>query len=195
MSVSLFSCLSLSLSLDMSVSVSLLTCLSLSLSSQISKVHQLSGLLTFMLLLRTLLRSRSVWCARGVCLSCVCVCVSCVCVSVWHAENLRPTTERLYLVKSLPLSLLISLSFSSTLSITMTMCTRPVGCLCTHGPDLPFVQVRGPWPILCWANMLASCKKLMSRYSCASLVPIGMKWGCIYAGRKKRCGSLTMKVM
>ena len=40
----------------------------------------------------------------------------------------------------------------------------------------------GPWPTPCRANMFASCKKHLSRYSCASLVPRGMRWACICAG-------------
>ena len=32
-------------------------------------------------------------------------------------------------------------------------------------------------------------------FRCAGLVPLRMKWACICAGRKKKCGSLTMKVM
>ena len=31
--------------------------------------------------------------------------------------------------------------------------------------------------------MFAPCKKQVSGYSCASLVPLGMKWDCICAGR------------
>ena len=44
------------------------------------------------------------------------------------------------------------------------------------------VRVRGLWPILCWLNMFASCKKQLSWHSCANLVPLGMKWACICAG-------------
>ena len=29
--------------------------------------------------------------------------------------------------------------------------------------------------------MFASCKKLLSKSSCASLVPLGVKWACICA--------------
>ena len=32
--------------------------------------------------------------------------------------------------------------------------------------------------------MFASCKKLLSENSCASLVPLGMKWACVCAGKK-----------
>ena len=49
-------------------------------------------------------------------------------------------------------------------------------------------RVRGPWPIRCWANMFASCKKNLSRYSCASLAPRGVKWACISAGRNDVLG-------
>ena len=43
-------------------------------------------------------------------------------------------------------------------------------------------RVRGLWPIPCWANMFASRTKQLSRYSCASLVPLGMKWAWICVG-------------
>ena len=46
------------------------------------------------------------------------------------------------------------------------------------------VRVRGQWPIPCWSNMFASCKKQLSRYSCASHVPLGMKWACICVGNE-----------
>ena len=93
--------------------VSIATCLHEKMPLS-SKVHQPSGPPTFMLLLRTLLRSRQAWvcvcecwCVCGVCVDvCVGVCVMCVlvvvvvcvvcvlmcvvvCVVVWHAENLR----------------------------------------------------------------------------------------------------------
>ena len=32
------------------------------------------------------------------------------------------------------------------------------------------VRVRGPWPIPCWPNMFASCKKQLSWHDCANLV-------------------------
>ena len=43
--------------------------------------------------------------------------------------------------------------------------------------------MHGPWPIPCRANMFTSCKKQVSWYFCASLVPLGMKWACISAAR------------
>ena len=74
-------------------------------------------------------------------------------------------------------------SLFSSLSVTMTMITRPVGSLCVHTAlTCQSVRVHGPWPIPCWPNMLASCKKQLSWYNCASLVPLGMKWACICAG-------------
>ena len=36
--------------------------------------------------------------------------------------------------------------------------------------------------------MFASCKNHLSRYSCGSLVPLGMKWACICAGKSAWCG-------
>ena len=45
--------------------------------------------------------------------------------------------------------------------------------------------MRGPWPVPCPVNMFASCKKLLSKDSCASLVLLGMKWACVCAEKKK----------
>ena len=71
----------------------------------------------------------------------------------------------------------------SSLSVTMTMITRPVGSLCVHKAlTCQSVRVHGPWPIPCWPNMFASCKKQLSRYSCARLLPFGKKWACVCAG-------------
>ena len=79
--------------------------------------------------------------------------------------------------------LLSSLS-SLSLSATMTMITRPVGSLCVH-TALTCRCVRVPvlWPIPCWPNMFLSCKKQLSWSNCASLVPLGMKWAGICAGK------------
>ena len=75
-----------------------------------------------------------------------------------------------------------SLSLLS-LSATMTLITRPVGSLCVH-TALTCLSVRVPvlWLIPCLANMFVSCKKQLSWYDSASLVPHGMKWACICAG-------------
>ena len=54
--------------------------------------------------------------------------------------------------------------------------------LCTHGSDLPESQSACTLAIPCLANMFVSCKKQLSWYNCASLVPLGMKWACICAG-------------
>ena len=81
------------------------------------------------------------------------------------------------------LSLLSSLL--SSLSATMTMITRPVGSLSLSvhtALTCHSVRVRGPWPIPCWPNMFASCKKQLSWHDYANLVPLGMKWACICAG-------------
>ena len=48
--------------------------------------------------------------------------------------------------------------------------------------------MRGPWLIPCRANMFASRKKQWSKYSCASLLPLRMKWACICAGKKNVLG-------
>ena len=52
------------------------------------------------------------------------------------------------------------------------------------------------WPYLAegqsaWVNMFASSKKLLSQDSCASLVPLGMKWACICAERKNVLGGVV----
>ena len=75
------------------------------------------------------------------------------------------------------------LSSLSSLSVTMTIITRPVGSLWEH-TALTFLSVRVPalWLIPCLANMFVQCKKQVSWYNCASLVPLGMKWACICAG-------------
>ena len=74
----------------------------------------------------------------------------------------------------------------------MTMIARPVGSLCTHNPDLPWVvECVGSGPFLFWTNMFASCKKQLSRYSCASLVPLGIKWACICAEKKNVLGGVV----
>ena len=76
----------------------------------------------------------------------------------------------------------LSLSFSS-LQVTMTMITRPVGSLCTHSSDLPQgpeCKGRGPFPVglTCSHHARNNCLGV----SCANLVPLGMKWACICAG-------------
>ena len=78
---------------------------------------------------------------------------------------------------------LLSSLLSPLLSATMTMITRPIGSLCVHTAlTCESVGVRGLWLIPCLANMFASCKKQLSWYNCASLVPLGVKWVCICAG-------------
>ena len=99
---------------------------------------------------------------------------------------------------SLSLSIWISISYCSLslvgslflCSITMTMIARSVGSLSLYTrPYLALrTRVRGPWPIPCPVNMFAPCKKPMSEDSCASLVPLGMKWACICTGKKNVLG-------
>ena len=108
----------------------------------------------------------------------------------------RPFSLYLFLLLSLFRRSLHSFSFSfsspslfSSLSVTMTMITRPVGSLCVHTAlTCQSVRVRGPWPIPwpipCWPNMFGSCKKQLSWQNCASFVPLGMKWACICAGNR-----------
>ena len=91
---------------------------------------------------------------------------------------------------SLSLSLFIFLSFCSSLSFSFHFSLSPLNdddndrssswlSLYTRPCLAMSARVRGPWSAPCWANMFASCKKKLSRYSCASLVPLGMKWTCI----------------
>ena len=102
----------------------------------------------------------------------------------------RPFSLSLFLLLSLFRRSLHSFSFSfsspslfSSLSVTMTMITRPVGSLCVHSAlTCQSVRAHGPWPIPCWPNMFGSCKKQLSWHDCASFVPLGMKWACICAG-------------
>ena len=86
---------------------------------------------------------------------------------------------------SLSLSLSLLSALFSPLPVTMTMITRSVGSLCTQSSDLPECQCA-------WASVLSlfgehvhiTCKNHLSRYSCASLVPLGMEWACICAGKE-----------
>ena len=84
--------------------------------------------------------------------------------STYTRERLSLFSSRVSLLSCLPLSSsrVSSLCFSS-LSVTMTMITRPVGSLCSHKAlTCQSVKVHGPWPIPCWPNMCASCKKHLS---------------------------------
>ena len=112
----------------------------------------------------------------------VCVCAFRSFLHIRHRAFSRHTRERLGQTVCLSLSLFLSLSLVGSFflfSMTMTMIARPVGSLCTQSP-----RARGhvPWLIPCRAIMFASCKKQLSKNSCASLVPLGMKWACICAG-------------
>ena len=91
-------------------------------------------------------------------------------------------------VCSLLFSPLFRRSLLCSLSVTMTMITRPVGSLCVlTALTCESVGVRVLWPIPCRPNMFASCKKQLSWYNCASLVPLGMEWACICAGKWVMC--------
>ena len=85
------------------------------------------------------------------------------------------------------LSLLVSLALSASyrlflFSLTMAMCTRPVGSLCTHGSGLPLVpECVGLRPFVGW-QITRFIQKQVSKYSCASLVLLGMQWPCTCAG-------------
>ena len=62
----------------------------------------------------------------------------------------------------------------------MRMITRSVGALSVHTALTCFEgQSACTLTHSCRANMSASCKKQLSRYSCANLVPLRMKWACI----------------
>ena len=102
-------------------------------------------------------------------------------------DRRTPTDVSLLIFTCLSLSLLslclLELClFLFPVSCRLSLIARSVGSLCTHGP------ICGPWPIPCPVNMFASCKKLLSEDSCASLVPLGMKWACICPGKKNVLG-------
>ena len=109
-------------------------------------------------------------------------------VSVCTLQTLPcvPASRLFFFLSSVVLFLrsLSLLFLFSSLSVTMTMITPPVGSLCvrTSSGLALRARVHGPWPIPCWPNMFASCTKQLSWYNCASLVPLGMKWACICAG-------------
>ena len=150
------------------------------------------------------------WCVCVVCAVCAvwCVCVLCVarlgtrknpvcrfktspCVHSKHGDVLNLHTgslsvSPLLLSFSRPFFFLSSfvLFLFSPLPVTMTMITHSVGSLCTQSSDLPECQSACALGIPCLANMFASCKKQLSWYNCASLVPLGMKWACICAGNE-----------
>ena len=63
------------------------------------------------------------------------------------------------------------------------MITRPVGSLSTQSSDLPECPVCvgfGPFPL--WRTCSYHERNNCPCFHCASLVPLGMKWACIYAG-------------
>ena len=101
---------------------------------------------------------------------------------------MNPHTEGVFHLSSLLSSLFPLLSSLSSLSATMTMITRPVGSLCTHGSDLPECRSAFAWAhalsgehvrIMQETNMFASCEKQLSWFHYASLAPLGMKWICL----------------
>ena len=67
-------------------------------------------------------------------------------------------------------------------SMTMTMSTRPVGSLCTHGPDS--LLCKSAWVLAhsLPSERVASCTTQLSWQNCANLVPLGMNWACVCAG-------------
>ena len=115
--------------------------------------------------------------------------------SVLHTVRREVTCSLLSLVPSLFLPSffhrsLHSFSFSfsslppfSSLTGTKRMITRPVGSLCVHTAlTCQSVRVHGPVLIPCRATMFASCTEQLSWHSCASLVPLGLKWAWTCAG-------------
>ena len=112
-------------------------------------------------------------------------------VSISSLMCLSPLTRL-----SFSLSLSISLSSSSlsvTLSKTMTMIARPVSTLCTHGLDLTSVpECDGRGPLLVGRTCSHHARNI-SGYSCASLVPLGIKWAHICAEKENVLGVYVMK--
>ena len=92
------------------------------------------------------------------------------------------------------LSLSLYFSLSARLSIvgslflfsmTMTMSTRPVGCLCARGSDLPSMpECVGLGPFVGW-RVARFMQKQLTKYSCASFAPLGMKSACSCAHGKR----------
>ena len=123
-------------------------------------------------------------------------------------ESLSPSSRvsllscvSLFLSRSLSLSLLVSLCLLSALSLSLSVLNNNDNdrssswhSLYTR-PNLALrARVRGPWPIPCPVNMFASCKELLSKDSFASLLPLGMKWACICAGKKNMLGVVCRDV-
>ena len=111
-----------------------------------------------------------------------------VCLSRFSSKSLLTC---LYLFSYVPLSLSLPLLVFLSLSLLndddnehssswLSVHTRPYLALRARG--------RGPWSIPCPVNMFASCKKLLSENSSASLVPLGVKWACICAEKKNVLG-------
>ena len=82
---------------------------------------------------------------------------------------------------SFSISLSARLSLVGTLflfSMPMTMSTHPVGSLCTHGSDLPFVpECVGLGPFVGWRIVRFMQKQLIVQvFMCTP--PLGMKCAC-----------------
>ena len=107
-------------------------------------------------------------------------------------------------LSSLSLSLWISISFCSLslvgslflFSITMTMIARSVGSLRTHGPTLPSrSECVGRSPLFVVRTCSHHVRNILSEDSSASLVPLGMMWACICAGKKNVLGGVWWTVL
>ena len=57
----------------------------------------------------------------------------------------------------------------------MTMSSRPVGSLCTHGSDLPCVPECVGLGVFVGGRIARFMQKQLSKYSCASFMPLDTK--------------------
>ena len=67
----------------------------------------------------------------------------------------------------------------------MTMSSRPVGSLCTHGSDLPCVPECVGLGVFVGGRIARFMQKQLSKYSCASLMPLDTKCACTCADGKE----------
>ena len=78
---------------------------------------------------------------------------------------------------SLPLSRHVSLFFSLNDYVNVHSFGRLSLSLCSQSPDFPKTLVQS-----LFGGLLASRRRNLSGYSCASLTPLGMKWACTCTG-------------
>ena len=100
-----------------------------------------------------------------------------------HTGESRANSPSFCLSVSLSLSLFLSVSCRLSLSVLNDndKSSRPVGSLCTHGSDLPWVpECVGLHPFVRW-GIVRFMQKQSSKYSCACLMSLGMQCACTCA--------------